>query len=99
MPSSSVASRRAASAGVDVAAGLHPAAEALVQVQHSAAAPDHNARRRDMGGIGVLVVRIAQALELAEEARLGRLLAFGGGRMGEDEGLQVHRGDTHGGQN
>ena len=51
-PSSSMASRRAAMAGclagVDMAAGLHPDAQALVPVQHRPPWPDHDARRGDV---------------------------------------------------
>ena len=38
-------------AGVDVAAGLHPDAEPLVEVQHRAAPADDDARRRDVGRV------------------------------------------------
>ena len=60
-------------AGVDVTAGLHPDAQALVEMQDSAAAPDHDARGGDVRRIGVFVARRGQATELGQEAGPGRL--------------------------
>ena len=84
-------------AGVDVAAGLHPDAEAPVEVEHRAAAPDHDARGRHVGRAGVLVAGLGQAGQLAQEALpwppprgRGRFVAL-------DERAQVRRGGVHAG--
>ncbi len=58
--------------GVDVAAGLHPAGETLVQMQDRAPAADDDGRRGDVHGVGLLVERIVEAIELGQEAVLGR---------------------------
>ena len=58
-------------AGVDVAAGLHPAAETLVEVEDRAPGAHDDGRRGHVGGVGVLVVGIVEAVELGQEARLG----------------------------
>ena len=59
-------------ARVDVPAGLHPAGQALVQVEDRAPRAHDDGRRRDMGGVGVLVVGIGQAVQLGQEAGLRR---------------------------
>ena len=52
--------------GVDVPSGLHPAAEALVEVEDRAAGAHHQGRRGEMGRVGVLVGGIGQPVELEQ---------------------------------
>ncbi len=79
-------------ARVDVAAGLHPDAEPLVPVQDGAAAPDHDARRGDVGRAGVLVTRGVEQAELGQEALPGRHLTRRGAPVPLDQDAQVPRG-------
>ncbi len=52
---------------VDVTPRLHPDAEATVPVQHRAPRPDHEARRRHVHGIGVLIEGMLQSIDLGDE--------------------------------
>ena len=63
-------------AGVDVATGLHPDAQTLVEMQDRAAPPDDDARRSDVGGPGMLVAGCGQAAQLGQEALPGRHLTW-----------------------
>jgi hypothetical protein len=65
-----------------VPAWLHPAAETFVEMEGRAAAADHNARRGDMHGPGLLVAGIVEAIELEQEALPGSDLARRAGHMG-----------------
>ena len=82
-------------AGVDVATGLHPDAEAPVPVEHRAAPPDHDARGRHVRRAGVLVARRSQAAQLAQEAVLGRHLARRPRLVALDQHPQFRRGGVH----
>jgi len=83
-------------AGVDVAAGLHPDAEPLVEVQDRAAPAHHDARRGDVGRVGVLVARRGQPGELREEALAGGGLTRRPGPVALDQRPQSLRGGPHG---
>ena len=82
-------------AGVDVAAGLHPDAEALVPVQHRAAAADDDARRGDVGRVGVLVAGRGEPAQLGQEALPGRHLTRRRRLVALDQGSQVLRRGAH----
>ena len=83
--------------GVDVAAGLHPDAETLVEVQYGAARTDHDPRCGDVGGIGVLVARSGEPVQFGQKARLGARLSRRCRLMTLNECSQVRRGGAHAG--
>ena len=85
-------------AGVDVPAGLHPAGEALVQVQDRAPGAHDDGRGRDVGGVGVLVVGIGEAVQLGQEAVLGGGLPRRGGPVLGHESPNRHGRGGHGRQ-
>jgi len=63
-------------AGIDVAAGLQPDAEALVAVEQDATAADDEGGARDVDGIGVLVERPVEAAHGGDERLDARPLAL-----------------------
>jgi hypothetical protein len=56
---------------VDVATGLHPAVEALVEMEDGAPSPHDDGRSGQVDGVGVLVERSGQAVQRAQNQFLG----------------------------
>jgi hypothetical protein len=53
--------------GLEVTAGLHPTAEALVEMEDRAARPDHHCRAGHMHRIRILVEGLLQPFELLQD--------------------------------
>jgi hypothetical protein len=64
-------------AQVDVPTGLHPAADALVPVQHCAASPGDDGRPGDVDRVVIPAERVGQAVQLGQEPGARSNLALG----------------------